>query len=234
MVPAVLGVDRPTGAFAMTYLEPADHPNWKAQLLAGEVDPDFAGEVGARLGHIHRETARQPQLAATFATDDNFYAIRLEPYLEESARVHRDRAVAIRSIIETTQTTHRALVHGDVSPKNILVGPAGPVLLDAECAWWGDPAFDLAFCVNHLLLKSVKLPACAGALLASFRRLVAAYLAAVDWEPAAALEGRAAAPVEYLDESGRDAVRRIALRLIDARPTRLGTVSAEFERNAHP
>ena len=46
-----------------------------------------------------------------------------------------------------------ALVHGDVSPKNILVGPAGPVFLDAECAWYGDPAFDLAFCLNHLLLK---------------------------------------------------------------------------------
>jgi len=44
-------------------------------------------------------------------------------------------------------------VHGDVSPKNILVGPKGPVLLDAECAWFGEPAFDLAFCLNHLLLK---------------------------------------------------------------------------------
>ena len=58
----------------------------------------------------------------------------------------------------TTQTNKRALVHGDVSPKNILAGPRGPVFLDAECAWWGDPAFDLAFCLNHLLLKCVWTP----------------------------------------------------------------------------
>src|SRR3546814_18931747 len=48
-----------------------------------------------------------------------------------------------------------ALVHGDVSPKNILVSASGPVFLDAECAVYGDPAFDLAFCTTHLLLKSV-------------------------------------------------------------------------------
>ncbi len=46
-----------------------------------------------------------------------------------------------------------ALVHGDVSPKKVPAGPRGPVFLDAECAWYGDPAFDLAFCLNHLLLK---------------------------------------------------------------------------------
>ena len=50
------------------------------------------------------------------------------------------------------------LVHGDFSPKNILIGPDGPVILDAECAWFGDPAFDVAFVLNHLLLKGVWRP----------------------------------------------------------------------------
>ncbi len=47
-----------------------------------------------------------------------------------------------------------AVMQGDVSPKNILVAPHGPVFLDAETACLGDPAFDLAFCLNHLLLKA--------------------------------------------------------------------------------
>jgi aminoglycoside phosphotransferase (APT) family kinase protein len=248
MVPKVLGVDRETGSFAMDFLDPADHPNWKARLLAGEVDPEIAARVGAGLGRIHRATAARPELAATFATDDNFHAIRLEPYLVETARVHPDRADFIGAVLETTRTTRLALVHGDVSPKNILIGRDGPVLLDAECAWWGDPAFDLAFCANHLLLKSVKLPARADALLLSFHRLVEAYSASIDWEPAEALEARAAAllaclllarvdgksPAEYLDDAQCEAVRRTALRLIDARPTRLATIAAAFERNARP
>ena len=64
----------------------------------------------------------------------------------------------LRALAERTAQTRIALVHGDVSPKNILVGPDAPVLLDAECAWYGDPAFDIAFCLNHLLLKAVLLP----------------------------------------------------------------------------
>lgn len=244
LVPAVLGVDRPSGSFAMAYLAPASHPNWKARLLAGEVDPGFASVVGARLGHIHSATAHQPQLAQTFATDATFHALRLEPYLEEIARVHPAQAAAIHSVLETTWTTRLALVHGDVSPKNILIGPSGPVLLDAECAWWGDPAFDLAFCLNHLLLKSVKLPDRAAALRESFQRLAGSYLAAVDWEAPVALEGRAAAllaclllaridgksPVEYLDRFQRAAVRAIAVRLVEEPPARLGVIAAAFNK----
>ncbi|MEZ5669788.1 MAG: phosphotransferase [Alphaproteobacteria bacterium] len=76
-------------------------------------------------------------------------------------------------------------MHGDVSPKNILIGPAGPVFLDAECAWYGDPAFDIAFCLNHLLLKCLWTPAATGRFLACFRALAEAWLAEVDWEPRA-------------------------------------------------
>ena len=82
----------------------------------------------------------------------------------------------------TTLTTKRALVHGDISPKNILQGPEGPVFLDAECAWFGDPAFDLAFCLNHLLLKGAREGADRARYLAAFSALADAYLAGVDWE----------------------------------------------------
>lgn len=242
--PRILGVDRATAAFAMAFLEPADHPNWKARMMAGEVDPSFAALLGDRLGRIHAETARRPDLAPTFATDENFHALRLEPYLGETARNHPDLADRLAAVVETTRSTKRALVHGDVSPKNILMGPDGPVLLDAECAWWGDPAFDLAFGLNHLLLKAVHLPTARAALFASFEAMAAAHLARVDFEPAAALEGRAAAllaalllaridgksPVEYLADAERDLVRTAARALLARPPATLAEVAAQIER----
>lgn len=246
--PRVLGVDREAAAFAMAFLEPADHPNWKTRMMAGAVDPDFAAALGDRLGLVHAATARRPALAATFATDASFHALRLEPYLIETARANPDLAGVIGGIVETTRATELALVHGDVSPKNILMGPSGPVLLDAECAWWGDPAFDLAFCLNHLLLKAVRVPAQRRALFESFDRLARSHLARVDWEAVDALEARASgllsalllarvdgkSPVEYLDDDARASVRSAARALLAAMPVRLAEVSAHIERTIAP
>jgi hypothetical protein len=130
-----------------------------------------------------------------------------------------------------TADTHLAVVHGDVSPKNILLGPHGPVLLDAECGWFGDPAFDLAFCLNHLLLKAVILPDHTARLHRSARLLLDRYARHIDWEPAADLMGRVAAllpllalarvdgasPVEYLTPPQRGQVRDLA-RALMSRP----------------
>jgi 5-methylthioribose kinase len=133
-VPSVLGEDRASGAFAMTYLDPERYPVWKPQLRDGAIDPAVASEVARRLARVHAATAGDDEIRRRFATDHIFHAIRLEPYLLATARAHPDLADALASLAETTASTRRALVHGDVSPKNILVGPAGPVLLDAECA----------------------------------------------------------------------------------------------------
>ena len=65
----------------------------------------------------------------------------------------------------------------------MLVGPGGPLLVDAECASWGDPAFDVAFCANHLLLKAVWRPELAAALRGAFDAFTSRYLVGVAWEP---------------------------------------------------
>src|SRR3546814_2979244 len=67
----------------------------------------------------------------------------------------------------------------------ILIGPDGPIFLDAECAWYGDPAFDLAFCLNHLLLKCLWTPRATAGFLSCFDALSRRYPEGVDWEPAA-------------------------------------------------
>ena len=125
----------------------------------------------------------------------------------------------------TTGSTRRVLVHGDFSPKNILVGGEGPVFLDAECAWYGDPAFDLAFVLNHLLLKGAWRPDRRSDYVTMFAALCAAYRARVSWEPWTALESRTVAllpglmlarvdgksPVEYVtNDRDRNAIRAFA------------------------
>ena len=243
-VPVLLGQDETTGTLAMEWLPPEKHVLWKTQLRDGYADPAFAAEVARRLVRIHASTAADPTIAAHFPTDAIFHAIRIEPYLLAAARAHPDLAPQLRALAATTAATRRALVHGDVSPKNILAGPGGPVFLDAECAWWGDPAFDLAFCLNHLLLKCLWTPRARAGFLACFGALAEAYLDGADWEPAAVVEARAArllpglllarvdgkSPVEYLTEDAdRDRVRRVARSLLATPVDRLADVSAAWE-----
>jgi len=246
--PRVLGQHEGLGVLVMTWLAPDRHRLWKELLRQGNADAATARAVGATLGRIHAYSAARPALAARFDTDTIFFDIRLEPYLLATARRHPDLAPALEQLVATTAATKHALVHGDVSPKNIVIGADGPVFLDAECAWWGEPAFDLAFCLNHLLLKCLWTPTATAAFLAAFDTLAAAYLDAVDWEPRDAIERRAAAllpglllarvdgksPVEYIDaDRDRERVRRVAAALLRRPVARLGEV-AEAWRGTLP
>jgi aminoglycoside phosphotransferase (APT) family kinase protein len=239
-VPRLIARDADAGLFVMAYLDPARYQLWKARLRDGVAEPVTAAAVGERLALIHNATADRADIAARFATDQGFHAIRLEPYLLAAARAHPDRAASLGALVETTATTRRVLVHGDISPKNMLVGPHGPVLLDAECAWFGDPAFDLAFCLNHLLLKCLWNRAATRGFLACFDSLAERYLGLAAWEPVADLERRAArllpglllaridgkSPVEYITaDADKDRVRRVARRLLADPVARVAAVS---------
>lgn len=228
-VPKLLGEDAADGLFAMEYLDPRTHPVWKHLLRDGWTDPAAAASVGEILARIHAATSGDAGIAREFATDNSFYALRIEPYLIAASRAHPDLAGPLVLLAETTARTRLALVHGDVSPKNILIGPRGPVFLDAECAWYGDPAFDLAFCLNHLLLKCLWNRAAVAGFLACFDRLAEAYLGRVAWEKREVLEARAArllpglllaridgkSPVEYVTlEADKERVRRVARALL--------------------
>jgi Ser/Thr protein kinase RdoA (MazF antagonist) len=152
----------------------------------------------------------------------------------------------LENLSDITAKTRVALVHGDVSPKNILVGPRGPVFLDAECAWYGDPAFDLAFCLNHLLLKGIWVLEAKSAFLACYGALTREYLAGVDWEQPAALERRAAAllpglllarvdgksPVEYLAaENDKTRVRAFARRFLQSPAAKLHEIGTAWQES---
>jgi tRNA A-37 threonylcarbamoyl transferase component Bud32 len=237
-VPRVLGQHPGLGVLVMQYLP--HHALWKQQLRDGRAELDTARAVGRTLARIHAHAAARPELEANFRSQAIFFDIRLEPYLLATALRHADLAERLKSLVRQVQAHARTLVHGDVSPKNILVDAAGPVFLDAECAVWSDPSFDLAFCLNHLLLKCLWNRAAGQAYLKCFDALAAAYLDGVRWEPAVELQRRAAkllpglllarvdgkSPVEYLDDAAqRDMVRRVARALLLHPVERLGEVA---------
>ncbi|MDU6682893.1 MAG: aminoglycoside phosphotransferase family protein [Enterobacteriaceae bacterium] len=245
-VPHITGIDRTTLCFAMDYLPAEQFHNWKSQLLNGEIDIGFAAQLGNVLGEIHQKTAKNETLAKTFAYDDNFFSLRLDPYLGEIARVHPKYADVILTVLHRTQSTRLALVHGDISPKNILRGPTGPVILDAECAWYGDPAFDLAFCLNHFLLKTV----IAGSqeaqqkLMLAFDAMYQRYFDHITWEPVVEYETRVAAllpclilarvdgksPAEYLQDQNAHNVRRASCALLERQFRQLKDITSFWRK----
>jgi aminoglycoside phosphotransferase (APT) family kinase protein len=236
--PQVLAWDDQAGLFAMEHLA---YPVWKSVLREGHADAAFAASVGERLAAIHNFT-RSQDTAARFPTDDIFYAIRLEPYLVATAPRHPDLAEQLVALAQRTARTRECLVHGDVSPKNILVGAEGPIFLDAECAWYGDPAFDLAFCLNHLFLKCIWVPGARAGFIACFDSLSSSYLSRI--KDAKAVEERAAtllpglllgrvdgkSPVEYLDQAQRALVRTAARKLLTDRPLTLDRLRDAWQK----
>ena len=243
--PEPLAFDPELRLLAMAFLPPGDHPLWKAEMLAGRVDVGFAAAVGERLGRIHASSATEPGLAADFASDEGFHALRIDAYLLATARRRPEVATQIQALAERTAGRKVGLVHGDATPKNILMGPEGPVFLDAETAWWGDPAFDGASVLNHLLLKRLAVKDRAQALNDSFTAMARAWLDAADFEPRAALEARTASllpalllarvdgksPVEYITtDAERELVRRTAVPLLLEPPETLDAVRAAWDR----
>jgi hypothetical protein len=230
--PVVIGEDRAHGIALLEYLPPDDYLLWKSELLAGRADPDVAVAVADVLGRIHAATLNDPAAAAAFPTDALFDALRLDPYLRFTAGRHPGLSENILAVLAATAGTKLALVHGDVSPKNILVSKRDghPVLLDAECAWYGDPAFDAAFCLNHLVLKSIHLPALGATLLDEARAFARTWLGHFPAALRAGLDARTAAllpclmlarvdgksPVEYLTENTRRIIRDRAIPFICA------------------
>jgi len=228
--PEVIGEDRAHGIALLEYLPAEDYVLWKSELLAGRADPAVPVAVADALGRIHAATLNDSSAAAEFPTDHLIDALRLDPYLRFTSGRHPELSAHILAVLATTANTRLALVHGDVSPKNILISKRDghPVLLDAECAWYGDPAFDAAFCLNHLVLKSIHLPALRAALLEQAAAFTATWLGHFPVALRDATEARVAAllpclmlarvdgksPVEYLSETGRQAVRDRAIPFI--------------------
>ena len=186
--PAVVDEDRDNFIYVMA-AAPGDGVNWKDALLAGRVDTAVATNVGAMLGAIHRASvvtgALAPAELRAFEGLDGFVQLRIDPYHRATAAAHPELADAIEAEARRMLPApgqRRTLVHGDFSPKNIIVDGTGAAacvwLLDFEVVHLGNPVFDLAFMLNHLTLKAIYRPELAQRYHAAAMAFWQAYLAA--------------------------------------------------------
>jgi 5-methylthioribose kinase len=243
-VPQVRFTNREAGYFGMEFLGDG-YVNWKQALLAGDCQTEHAQLAGHILGQIHRLTSADDSLRKQFDTTENFHQLRLDPYLAATASRHPELRDMFMAGIRRIEGTREALVHGDFSPKNILLSGSRMVVLDCEVAWYGDPAFDVAFLLNHLFLKWLRhVPRDLGMekMIAGFWRQ---YLASSGREAAqfaprvlrllpllmlARVDGKS--PVEYLDDSRRDFIRRfVSEELHRGRPELTSWMQAWLEKS---
>ena len=234
--PRLFGRDTDHTGFAMEFLQGDDVYLWKTALLDRQAVKGEAAKVGRALGRIHAASAAPGFDTACFQNQADFYDLRLEPYLAFTGAEHPDLDPALQELIDGLESNAVTLIHGDVSPKNILFRGGEPVFLDAECATMGDPSFDVAFCLNHLVLKTIHMPDRAHELMAEFGSFWSGYAGHVSWEDVRQLESRVCAllpalmlarvdgksPVEYLDDATRSRVRKFSVPLVLNPPATLG------------
>jgi len=142
------------GYFAMEFLGP-EFTSWKQLLLRGETRAEDAIQLATVLGQIHAHSVSDSEAARQFDTTSNFRQLRIDPYLLTTGSRHPELREFFETEAQRLESTRLCLVHGDFSPKNIMRSNTRLVLLDCEVAWYGDPAFDLAFLMTHLLLKGL-------------------------------------------------------------------------------
>jgi hypothetical protein len=208
---------------------PEECPMWKTQLLEGLLDFRVAKKAIEALLEVHNRTAGDAGVAEMFKDRQVFYDLRISPYIEFTCVKYPSHKEAAKALIHRLMNERRCLVHGDYSPKNILVSGTQIYILDMEVAHYGHPAFDLAFFTNHFLLKAVKNKAWGGAYLSMLRFMTDIYLkglSALDSEEMEAasvaalgflflarVDGKS--PVEYItEEADRELIRRLAGKII--------------------
>jgi aminoglycoside phosphotransferase (APT) family kinase protein len=223
---------------------PQPHDNWKTVLLGGAIDLAHFRSFGRLLGSIHREGyLRRDELRPVFEDRSFFESLRLEPYYSYTAGQAPRASEFLNALIADTLASRLSLVHGDYSPKNVLIHNGRMVLLDHEVIHFGDPAFDLGFSLTHFLSKAHHLPRLRRAFAGAADEYWRAYtesLGTLPWAPElepravrhtlACLLARVAgrSQLEYLDGRERERQRGLVLEMMTEAPGTVHGLITEF------
>jgi 5-methylthioribose kinase len=251
VTPQFLFTDRENYLYAMT-AAPREHVVWKQELLRGVARSDVAFACGTLLGTLHARSWHDASLAQQLDDRHFFEDLRLDPYYRQIARVHENLTPEIERLIASVWHERHCLVHGDFSPKNLLVHGDCVWLIDFEVGHYGDPAFDLGFFLSHLMLKSAYhaprhrpifelIDAFWNAYCAEMQRIVSAdELAALVRRAIrnvagcilARLDGKS--KIDYLDDHARrDAMRELAKVIFKEQPTLWNDVTTLADRRLY-
>lgn len=225
-VPRLLVEDRENFAIAMESA-PASAEMWKTKLLRGDFEPSCAQAVGTMLGSIVSASWKNPEAERIFGDQTVFEQLRIDPYYRFTASRHPEIAGCFDALIARSAARRVSLVHGDWSPKNLLAGENQMWAIDWEVVHFGDPSYDVAFLLNHLMLKSVAAPQhrdrLAELAIIFFRSLQSELPSDAAWIETAALEHLPAlllarvdgkSPVEYLNSHQRGCAWELGLSLL--------------------
>lgn len=222
------------------------HDNFKELLLSGEGSSDYFEQFGQLLGTIHAQASSlESEIAKTFVDSSFFESLRLEPYYEFTAQQVPEASNFLYELIEICRASSYTLVHGDYSPKNILIYQGKLVLLDFEVVHYGDGTFDIGFALTHLLSKAHHLSPFRSYLLAGAQAFCRSYWQAVEKDWTLEKEARAVrhtlacllarvhgrSPLEYLSQEEKDRQTRIVLSLMKNPPQHLLELIEKFEQN---
>jgi 5-methylthioribose kinase len=241
-VPAFVFEDSENHLLAMDAV-PDGHENWKSALMSGQIVPGHFEQFGFILGTIHRQSAAAgPEIRREFADVTYFESLRLDPYYRFTAENTPLAAGFLSALVRETLQHKLALVHGDFSPKNVLIYRNKLILLDYEVVHFGDPAFDVGFALTHFLSKANHLPE-QRALLADaaslFWHTYFKEVAALGW---GTLESRSVrhtlgcllarvagkSPLEYLANEEAARQRDAVLYLMSKPPSKITDVISKF------
>jgi 5-methylthioribose kinase len=222
---------------------PTPHENWKSLLLAGSASDDHVKKFGSLLGVIHRRGKELSHETAGLFEDRSFFeSLRVEPYYEYTASQVPAASDFLRELVEHTRARRLTVVHGDYSPKNVLVHNGQLVLLDHEVIHFGDPAFDVGFAMAHFLSKAHHLPRHRATFVGAAIRFWTAYTA--EFGDASAMKevcvrhslgcllarvaGRS--PLEYLNLDERERQKRVIVEMMQSPPASIEALAREFAR----
>jgi 5-methylthioribose kinase len=225
--PQVIDEDFDNHIIAMECMPLEGTRMWKTELLKGSVDLKIAERLGTLLGSVQSLASRDPQVQSMFSFKQHFDELRIDPYHRTAARRNPDLGEVILREAERVFSDEITIVHGDFSPKSILVNRSDLVpqlwVFDTEVAHWGDPSFDTGFMLNHLFIKAVHIKEMRDEFIEAAMRFWTSYDSLVDWDieantvselgclMLARVDGKS--PVEYLNSvEEAETLRRISKR----------------------
>jgi len=136
------------------------HENLRSLLLNGVVEDGIFKKLGIMLGQIHLRGQEDMRAQSGFDNRRFFEDLRIEPFYEFTAQQLPESRSFYSRLIDETLSTKTTIVHGDYSPKNILVKDGKVILLDYEVMHCGDPAFDIGFFLCQMLSFANHLEGC--------------------------------------------------------------------------